>query len=90
MTFGDPDVFIHVECYDMLEPRIQCDKEDLLRLRMLTQTYDSFPALTSLMSALYVGIGELPVGKPSTNGVSAVGLKSLILRENAQPQSSSR
>jgi hypothetical protein len=39
------------------------------------------------MSALYVGIGELPVGKPSTNGFSAVGSKSLILRQS-QPQPS--
>jgi hypothetical protein len=31
------------------------------------------------MRALYVGIGDEPVGRPRTKGFSAVGLKSLIL-----------
>lgn len=42
--------------------------------------HESFPSLTSLIRALYVGIGDEPVGKPSTNGFEAVGLKSLMLR----------
>lgn len=37
------------------------------------------------MSALYVGIGDDPVGRPSTNGRFAVGLNSLMLhREHGQ------
>lgn len=42
-------------------------------------THDSFPSFTSLISDLYVGIGEEPVGRPRTNGLSGVGSKSLIL-----------
>ena len=42
-------------------------------------THESFPSFTSLIRALYVGIGVEPVGRPSTNGLSAVGLKLLIL-----------
>ena len=32
---------------------------------------------------MYVGIGDEPVGRPSTNGFSGVGRKSLILRLDA-------
>ena len=32
------------------------------------------------MSALYVGIGEDPVGRPSMNGFVGVGTKSLMLK----------
>ena len=42
-------------------------------------TDESFPAFTSAISALYVGIGDEPVGRPSTNGFSGVGPKFLML-----------
>ena len=44
-----------------------------------SHTHESLPAFTSPMRCLYVGIGEEPVGRPSTNGFPAVGLKSRIL-----------
>lgn len=43
------------------------------------ETYESFPVFTSLISDLYVEIGEEPVGRPRTNGFSGVGAKSLML-----------
>jgi hypothetical protein len=42
-------------------------------------THESFPSFTRRMRYLYVGIGEEPVGKPSTKGFSGVGWKLLIL-----------
>ena len=37
-----------------------------------------------LMRCLYVGIGDEPVGRPSTNGFSGVGLKSFILKASGE------
>lgn len=42
-------------------------------------THESSPAFTSLISALYVGMGEDPVGKPRTKGFDGVGSNRLIL-----------
>ena len=48
-------------------------------LKVTTCLKESLPALTSLMRCLYVGMGDEPVGRPSTNGRSWLGLKSLML-----------
>jgi len=51
----------------------------LFRQKNSSKTHESFPSLTNFTKALYVGIGEEPVGNPNTNGFSGVGAKSLIL-----------
>lgn len=79
VVLRQPDVFIHIERDDMFEAA-QSRSEKLWRLLSeLSHTHESFPSFTSAMSALYVGIGDDPVGRPSTKGFSAVGAKSLIL-----------
>jgi hypothetical protein len=69
-------ILVHVECDDMLEAR---NYLAFLRETMGYKTHESFPSFTSLIKALYVGIGDDPVGKPRTNGLFSVGAKSLIL-----------
>lgn len=49
-------------------------------MRSEVETYDIFFSFTKDMRALYVGIGEEPVGSPSTNGLDGVGANSLILQ----------
>jgi hypothetical protein len=44
-------------------------------------THESFPSFTILISALYVGMGDDPVGRPRTKGLDAVGAKSPILAD---------
>lgn len=84
MVAGDADVFVHVECNNILETENKRERGGRRRVNRelgarLGGTYESLPSLTSLIKALYVEIGEEPVGRPSTKGFSAVGLKSLIL-----------
>ena len=50
---------------------------------MDARTHDNFPSFTILIKALYVGMGEDPVGNPRTNGFSGVGVNSLILHRKA-------
>ena len=42
-------------------------------------THESLPSLTRRVRCLYVGMGDEPVGRPSTKGLSGVGRKSVIL-----------
>lgn len=53
-------------------------------LKVTTCLKESLPALTRVMRCLYVGMGEEPVGRPSTKGRSAVGAKSVILRGDGE------
>jgi hypothetical protein len=48
-------------------------------LKVITFSNDTLPVSYSFMSALYVASGDEPVGNPSLNGFSGVGLALLIL-----------
>jgi len=75
MVLRESDIFIHIECDDVLEPISSCKKGHDYNAR----THDNFPSFTILIKALYVGTGEEPVGNPRTKGLSGVGANSLIL-----------
>ena len=47
-------------------------------LNVMTFWKDTLPALFRAISSLYIPKGELPVGQPNLNGLSAVGFASLI------------
>jgi len=78
MVFWDTNVFIHVESDHILESKPYFSVS-ISTKRNSSKTHESFPSLTNFTKALYVGIGEEPVGNPNTNGFSGVGAKSLIL-----------
>ena len=52
--------------------------EKRVKKNMAAEAHESLPSLTILIRALYVGIGDEPVGSPSTKGLFAVGLNSFI------------
>ena len=79
MILRQPDVLVHVERHHVLESAKVLSVHDRTA-REAKDAYETLPAFTSLMSALYVGMGDDPVGRPSTNGFSGVGSKSLILQ----------
>lgn len=86
VVLGKPDVFIHVEGDDVLEAgRTRSASTHSSTIIRTTTTYESSPALCSLIKAWYVGMGEDPVGKPRTKGFSAVGSNSLILIRKVKP-----
>lgn len=78
----EPDIFVHIERNDVLEPI--CTDFSRLEQAWFAVAHDNLPSLTILIRALYVGIGEDPVGNPSTKGFSAVGLNSLILVKSVE------
>ena len=80
VVFGKSDVFVHVECHDMFESDRWVNVSIFGNSAV---TYESLPSFTSEIRCLYVGIGDEPVGRPSTKGFSAVGLKSFILENRS-------
>lgn len=77
VIFRETNVFVHVEGDYVLEPGFHRQQ---MHRSLVNATHVSFSSLTSLIRALYVGIGDEPVGSPSTKGFSAVGAKSLMLQ----------
>jgi len=81
MVARQANILVHIKRHNILEssevPQGHGWQDD--DIRNIYETYESFPCFTNSTSALYVGIGEEPVGKPRTKGFSGVGANSLML-----------
>jgi hypothetical protein len=78
MILRESDVFVHIERNDVFKS-VFIPQVRVCALFFFLTTHVNLPSLTILIKALYVGIGDDPVGNPRTNGCSGVGANSLIL-----------
>jgi hypothetical protein len=65
-------------CYVVQQGAWILRKDELTILKVITLRKEISPALCRWTRLWYIKTGLLPVGKPSTNGFSAVGLKTLM------------
>jgi hypothetical protein len=77
-------VFVHIEGHNILET---VRRLPTITTSIQSNTYDSFFSFTKAIRALYVGIGDEPVGSPKTKGRVGVGANSLILQEFGRSKS---